>query len=137
MLDQKGPEAVKRWVLDQKKLLITDTTMRDAHQSLLSTRMRTRDMLKGADGTADILSDCFSLEMWGGATFDVAYRFLHEVPVGASAPAAGEDSQHPVPDAAARRQRRGLFQLPRQPDPRLRQGGRPVAASTCSACSTP
>ena len=75
MLDQKGPDAVKRWVLDQKKLLITDTTMRDAHQSLLSTRMRTRDMLKGADGTADILSDCFSLEMWGGATFDVGLPF--------------------------------------------------------------
>ncbi len=80
MLDRKGPDAVKRWVLDQKKLLITDTTMRDAHQSLLSTRMRSRDMLKGADGTADILADCFSLEMWGGATFDVAYRFLHEDP---------------------------------------------------------
>ena len=54
--------------------------MRDAHQSLLSTRMRTRDMVKGADGTADILADCFSLEMWGGATFDVAFRFLHESP---------------------------------------------------------
>ncbi len=80
ILDKQGPEAVKKWVLDQKKLLITDTTMRDAHQSLLSTRMRTRDMLKGADGTADILSDCFSLEMWGGATFDVAYRYLHEDP---------------------------------------------------------
>ena len=66
--------------MDQKKLLITDTTMRDAHQSLLSTRMRTRDMVKGADGTADILTDCFSLEMWGGATFDVAYRYLHEDP---------------------------------------------------------
>lgn len=65
MLDEKGPEAVSKWVLDQKKLLITDTTMRDAHQSLLSTRMRTRDMVKGADGTADILADCFSLEMWG------------------------------------------------------------------------
>ncbi len=80
LLDEKGPEAVKQWVLDQKKLLICDTTMRDAHQSLLSTRMRTRDMVKGADGTADILADCFSLEMWGGATFDVAYRFLHESP---------------------------------------------------------
>ncbi len=80
MLDKNGPDAVKRWVLDQKKLLITDTTMRDAHQSLLSTRMRTRDMVKGADGTADILADCFSLEMWGGATFDVAYRYLHEDP---------------------------------------------------------
>ena len=54
--------------------------MRDAHQSLLATRMRTRDMVKGADGVADILRDCFSLEMWGGATFDVAYRFLHESP---------------------------------------------------------
>ena len=67
-------------MLEQKKLLITDTTMRDAHQSLLSTRVRTRDMVKGADGTAEILNDCFSLEMWGGATFDVAYRFLHESP---------------------------------------------------------
>ena len=80
LLDAEGPDAVKQWVLDQKKLLLTDTTMRDAHQSLLSTRMRTRDMVKGADGVADILRDCFSLEMWGGATFDVAYRFLHESP---------------------------------------------------------
>lgn len=80
LLDEKGPKAVSQWVLEQKKLLITDTTMRDAHQSLLATRMRTRDMVKGADGMADILRDCFSLEMWGGATFDVAYRFLHESP---------------------------------------------------------
>ena len=80
LLDEKGPEAVRDWVLAQKKLLLTDTTMRDAHQSLLSTRMRTRDMLLAAEGTADILRDCFSLEMWGGATFDVAYRFLHESP---------------------------------------------------------
>ena len=80
LLDTQGPEAVKQWVLDQKKLLITDTTMRDAHQSLLSTRMRTRDMVKGAEGTADILADAFSLEMWGGATFDTTYRFLHESP---------------------------------------------------------
>ncbi|MEQ2442060.1 pyruvate carboxylase [Pseudoflavonifractor intestinihominis] len=80
MLDREGPEAVKQWVLDQKKLLITDTTMRDAHQSLLSTRVRTRDLRLAADGTSEILADCFSLEMWGGATFDVAYRFLHESP---------------------------------------------------------
>ncbi len=80
ILDKDGPDAAKQWVLDQKKLLITDTTMRDAHQSLLSTRMRTRDMVKGAEGMAEILADCFSLEMWGGATFDVAYRFLHESP---------------------------------------------------------
>ena len=80
LLDEKGPKAMSQWVLEQKKLLLTDTTMRDAHQSLLATRMRTRDMVKGADGVADILRDCFSLEMWGGATFDVAYRFLHESP---------------------------------------------------------
>ena len=80
ILDTKGPEAVSKWVMDQKKLLVTDTTMRDAHQSLLSTRMRTRDMVKGAAGTADFLADCFSLEMWGGATFDTAYRFLFESP---------------------------------------------------------
>ena len=80
LLDREGPEAVKKWVLEQKKLLITDTTMRDAHQSLLSTRVRTRDLRLAADGTSEILSDCFSLEMWGGATFDVAYRFLHESP---------------------------------------------------------
>ncbi len=80
LLDTKGPEAVRDWVLGQKKLLVTDTTMRDAHQSLLSTRMRTRDLVKGAEGVAEILRDCFSLEMWGGATFDTAYRFLHECP---------------------------------------------------------
>lgn len=80
LLDTQGPEAVRDWVLAQKKLLITDTTMRDAHQSLLSTRLRSRDMIKGAEGTADILADAFSLEMWGGATFDTSYRFLHESP---------------------------------------------------------
>ena len=80
MLDAKGPKAVADWVLDQKKLLITDTTCRDAHQSLLATRVRTRDIVKGMEGTSEILADAFSLECWGGATFDVAYRFLHESP---------------------------------------------------------
>ncbi len=80
MLDKEGPEAVSKWVLGQKKLLITDTTTRDAHQSLLSTRVRTRDIVKGMEGTSEILADAFSLECWGGATFDVAYRFLHESP---------------------------------------------------------
>ena len=80
LLDREGPEAVKRYVLGEKRLLITDTTMRDAHQSLLSTRMRTRDMVGAASGTAEILNNCFSLECWGGATFDTAYRFLHESP---------------------------------------------------------
>ena len=80
LLDKQGPKAVSQRVLEEKRLLICDTTMRDAHQSLLSTRMRTRDMVKAAEGTADILSGAFSLEMWGGATFDTAYRFLHESP---------------------------------------------------------
>ncbi|HPE16477.1 MAG TPA: pyruvate carboxylase, partial [Oscillospiraceae bacterium] len=80
MLDEKGPEAVRDWTLAQKKLLITDTTFRDAHQSLLATRVRTRDIVKGMEGTSEILADAFSFEMWGGATFDVAYRFLHESP---------------------------------------------------------
>ncbi len=80
LLDREGPEAVQKYVREQKRLLLTDTTMRDAHQSLLSTRMRTRDMRGAAKGTAEILNDCFSLEMWGGATFDTAYRFLHESP---------------------------------------------------------
>ena len=80
LLDEKGPEAVKEYVLNEKKLLITDTTMRDAHQSLLATRVRTRDMVKNARAHAEILSDAFSLEMWGGATFDTAYRFLYEDP---------------------------------------------------------
>ncbi|HMM05514.1 MAG TPA: pyruvate carboxylase [Clostridiales bacterium] len=80
VLDNEGPEAVKQWILDQKKLLVTDTTFRDAHQSLLATRVRSYDFYKIAQPTAHILQDAFSLEMWGGATFDVAYRFLHESP---------------------------------------------------------
>ena len=80
LLDAKGPEAVRDAVLNEKRLLVTDTTLRDAHQSLLATRVRTRDMVKGADATAEILANCFSLEMWGGATFDTAYRFLYESP---------------------------------------------------------
>ena len=80
MLDEHGPEYVSKWVLDQKKLLITDTTMRDAHQSLMATRMRTIDMVKIAPAVALYEKDAFSLEMWGGATFDTAYRFLKESP---------------------------------------------------------
>lgn len=80
ILDEKGPKGFADYVRDQKQLLITDTTMRDAHQSLLATRVRTRDMLNIADATSIGLNGAFSLEMWGGATFDVAYRFLHEDP---------------------------------------------------------
>lgn len=80
ILDQQGPQGVVNWIKSQKKLLLTDTTMRDAHQSLMATRGRTVDMLRIAEATAHYGNDLFSLEMWGGATFDVAYRFLKESP---------------------------------------------------------
>ncbi len=80
ILDQEGPSGVVKWVKAQNKLLLTDTTMRDAHQSLMATRSRTVDMLRIAEATAHFGNDLFSLEMWGGATFDVAYRFLKESP---------------------------------------------------------
>jgi len=80
LLTDKGPEAVAQWMLDQKQLLITDTTMRDGHQSLLATRMRSIDMINVAPAYAHNLPQLFSVECWGGATFDVAYRFLQECP---------------------------------------------------------
>ncbi|TDU67205.1 pyruvate carboxylase [Prosthecobacter fusiformis] len=81
ILTEMGPEKFcKDWIAKQKRLLITDTTMRDAHQSLLATRMRTFDMLAVADAVARRTPDLFSLEMWGGATFDVTMRFLREDP---------------------------------------------------------
>jgi pyruvate carboxylase len=75
-----GPEKFAQWVLEQKPLLLTDTTFRDAHQSLLATRLRTHDMLRIAPFYAARLAGLFSLEMWGGATFDTAMRFLKESP---------------------------------------------------------
>ena len=80
LLDEKGPVAVAKWMKDQKRLLITDSTMRDGHQSLLATRMRSIDMIKVAPAYAAKLPELFSVECWGGATFDVAYRFLQECP---------------------------------------------------------
>ncbi|MEK6217442.1 MAG: pyruvate carboxylase, partial [Boseongicola sp.] len=80
ILDQFGPKAVADWMHDQKQLLITDTTMRDGHQSLLATRMRSIDMINAAPAYAANLPQLFSVECWGGATFDVAYRYLQECP---------------------------------------------------------
>ncbi|AGT31395.1 pyruvate carboxylase [Geobacillus genomosp. 3] len=80
ILDERGPEGLVRWVQEQPRVLLTDTTFRDAHQSLLATRVRTTDLLHIAEPTARLLPNLFSLEMWGGATFDVAYRFLKEDP---------------------------------------------------------
>ena len=80
LLDDMGAEKFCQWVKEQPNIFYTDTTMRDAHQSLLATRVRTDDMLKIAEGFAKNHPQMFSLEMWGGATFDVAMRFLHECP---------------------------------------------------------
>lgn len=80
LFDEKGAKAVSNYVLKQKRLMLTDTTMRDAHQSLMATRVRTIDMEKIAPAMAHLASDLFSIEMWGGATFDVAYRYLNEDP---------------------------------------------------------
>jgi len=80
ILDDNGPEALAKWVKEQKDVLVTDTTFRDAHQSLFATRMRTIDMLRVMHDVAGKLPGLFSFECWGGATFDVAYRFLDESP---------------------------------------------------------
>ncbi len=75
-----GKKAYIEEIKNEKKLLFTDTTMRDAHQSLIATRFRTFDLMNIAEATEHYQKDMFSLEMWGGATFDVAYRFLKESP---------------------------------------------------------
>ena len=80
LIDEKGPEGVVEWIKAQDKLLMTDTSMRDAQQSLMATRVRTVDMEKIAPAVALYGKDLFSLEMWGGATFDTAFRFLNESP---------------------------------------------------------
>jgi len=80
LLTKLGPDNFSQWLKNEKKVHFTDTTMRDAHQSLLATRMRTFDMLKVAEGYAKNNPDIFSMEVWGGATFDVCMRFLQENP---------------------------------------------------------
>ena len=80
LLDQLGPKAFAAWMHKEKRVLVTDTTMRDAHQSLLATRFRTYDITAAAESYAHGLPLLFSLECWGGATFDVAMRFLSEDP---------------------------------------------------------
>lgn len=80
ILDEGGPEALVEWIKSQNKLLLTDTTMRDAQQSLVATRLRTKDMMNIAKGQSVLAKDLFSMEMWGGATFDTSIRFLKEDP---------------------------------------------------------
>ncbi|MFY8031394.1 MAG: pyruvate carboxylase, partial [Devosia sp.] len=80
VLDREGPKGLARWMKAQKQVLFTDTTMRDAHQSLLATRMRSFDITRIAGAYSRGLPNLFSLECWGGATFDVSMRFLNEDP---------------------------------------------------------
>jgi pyruvate carboxylase len=80
LLQKLGPKKFAAWARKEKRLLITDTTFRDAHQSLMATRVRTHDLLATASAVAQRLPNLFSVEMWGGATFDTAMRFLHEDP---------------------------------------------------------
>jgi pyruvate carboxylase len=79
-LEQLGARGFAHWMLEQPQVLVTDTTFRDAHQSLLATRFRTRDLVAIAPHYARLLPNLFSVECWGGATFDVAMRFLRECP---------------------------------------------------------
>jgi len=80
ILKELGPQKFSQWMKDQKQILYTDTTFRDAHQSLLATRVRTKDILAVAESYAKNHPEVFSVEMWGGATFDVCMRFLKEDP---------------------------------------------------------
>ena len=79
-LDELGPRAFAQWLRQSTALAVTDTTLRDAHQSILATRLRTIDLVAGARQHAAQLPELLSMECWGGATFDVALRFLHENP---------------------------------------------------------
>ena len=128
LLLELGPKKFADWTLKQKRLLITDTTFRDAHQSLMATRVRTYDMAAIAPAVARRTPELFSLEMWGGATFDTAMRFLHEDPWQRLRLAAGKDSEHLFPDAAARRECRRLHELSAECRGGLREAAPPPRA---------
>ena len=119
-----GADAFSRWVREQEPLLVTDTTFRDAHQSLLATRVRTRDMLRVADAYARLCSGVFSIEMWGGATFDTAMRFLKEDPWERLAQLREKIPNILFQMLLARVQRRRLHELSRQRRQGVRHRGR-------------
>ena len=80
LLEELGPEKFAKWIQEQNEVLVMDTTYRDAHQSLLATRLRTHDIMQAIHYTACHVPNMYAFENWGGATFDVAYRFLDESP---------------------------------------------------------
>ena len=128
LLQRLGPAGFARQLRERTDVPVTDTTFRDAHQSLLATRMRTRDLLHVAGHVARTTPQLLSMEAWGGATYDVALRFLHEDPWERLAAAARGDAQHPAADAAAWAQHRRLHPLPDEGHRRLRPRGRPHRA---------
>lgn len=80
LLEELGPEKFAKWIQEHNEVLVMDTTYRDAHQSLLATRLRTHDIMQAIHYTACHVPNMYAFENWGGATFDVAYRFLDESP---------------------------------------------------------
>ncbi len=111
LLDQLGPERFARWMRDQDRVLITDTTMRDAHQSLLATRVRSRDLIDIAGAYAHFLPQLFSVECWGGRDLRCGHAFPRRMPLGTPGGAAPAHAQPVDPDAAPGLQRGGLYQL--------------------------
>ena len=122
--------------IDATRLLITDTTMRDGHQSLLATRMRSLDMIKVAPAYAANLPELFSVECWGGATFRCGLQVPAGMPLATPARYPRGHAEYPDADAAARLQRRGVHELPRQCGRGLCGAGRQVRALMSSASST-
>ena len=123
ILDQRGPEGLAKWVLEQKGLLFTDTTMRDAHQSLLATRVRTHDLLKVAPATARLARRPLLAGVLGRRHLRRGHALPQGGPLGPAPRAARRDPEHPLPDAAARLQRGRLHQLPRQRGGEVRPRG--------------
>ncbi len=111
LLDRLGPAKFAEWTRSQKRLLLTDTTFRDAHQSLMATRVRSYDLLQIADYVAKELPQLYSLEMWGGATFDVAMRFLLEDPWNRLAELRKRGPKYLFSNVVARFKRGWLYRL--------------------------
>ena len=123
LLDEKGPKAVADWMKAQKRLLVTDTTMRDGHQSLLATRMRSIDMIRAAPAYAQMMPGLFSRRMLGRRDLRRGLPLPAGMPLAAPARHPRADAEHHDADAAARLERRGLHQLPRQRGASLRRAG--------------
>ena len=122
-------------MLAEARVLLTDTSMRDAHQSLLATRFRTHDMALIAPYYAGMLPQLFSVECWGGATFDVAMRFLAGGSLGAPRRLSRSDAQSAAANAVSIGERGRLHQLSRQCGAGISSARRPMPASTCFGCS--